>query len=46
MSGCRESNSVFTLPKRVYYRYTTPRINCGLTNPGLEHYTKYDSKME
>ena len=25
MSGCRESNSVFILPKDVYYRYTTAR---------------------
>ena len=25
-SGCRESNSVFTHPKRAYYRYTTPRV--------------------
>ena len=25
LSGRRESNSVFTHPKRMYYRYTTPR---------------------
>ena len=24
-SGCRESNSVYLLPKQTYYRYTTPR---------------------
>ena len=24
-SGCRESNPDLTLPKRVYYHYTTPR---------------------
>ena len=26
LSGSRESNPVFTHPKRTYYRYTTPRI--------------------
>ena len=26
-SGCRELNSVYTHPKRAYYRYTTPRKN-------------------
>ena len=26
MSGRRESNSVYVLPKHAYYRYTTPRI--------------------
>ena len=25
LSGCRESNPDLTLPKRVYYHYTTPR---------------------
>ena len=25
MSGCRESNSDFMLPKHIYYHYTTPR---------------------
>lgn len=27
MSGCRESNPDLTLPKRVYYHYTTPRVD-------------------
>lgn len=26
MSGRRESNSVYLLPKQAYYRYTTPRV--------------------
>ena len=26
LSGCRESNPDLTLPKRVYYHYTTPRL--------------------
>ena len=26
LSGCRESNPDLTLPKRVYYHYTTPRF--------------------
>lgn len=25
VSGCRESNSAYLLPKQTYYRYTTPR---------------------
>ena len=29
LSGCRESNPDLTLPKRVYYHYTTPRFYCG-----------------
>ncbi len=27
LSGCRESNPDLTLPKRVYYHYTTPRVD-------------------
>ena len=28
MSGRRESDSVYLLPKQAYYRYTTPREEC------------------